>query len=88
MAIVYLTGERWRSGGPPGGPGRWGTIRLEWPGHVFERGDRVRERLTFGILIVLLIFLFAFVFAVLGKGEYEPGGERNAPPTLAVSLPA
>jgi hypothetical protein len=48
----------------------------------------VRERLTFGILIVLLIFLFAFVFAVLGKGEYEPGGERNAPPTLAVSLPA
>ena len=48
----------------------------------------MRERLTFGILIVLLIFLFAFVFAVLGKGEYEPGGEKDAPPTLAVSLPA
>jgi len=48
----------------------------------------VRERLTFGILVVLLIFLFAFVFAVLGKGEYEPGGERATPPTLAVSLPA
>ncbi len=47
----------------------------------------MRERLTFGILIVLLIFLFAFVFAVLGKGEYEPGGERDMPPTLAISIP-
>jgi hypothetical protein len=34
----------------------------------------VRERLAFGILIILLIFLFAFTFAVLGKGEYEPTG--------------
>ena len=33
---------------------------------------RLRERVAFGILIVLLIFLFAFTFAVLGKGEYEP----------------
>ncbi len=41
----------------------------------FERGDEVRERLAFGILIVLLIFLFALTFAVLGKGEYEPAGE-------------
>jgi hypothetical protein len=48
----------------------------------------VRERLTFGILILLLIFLFAFVFAVLGKGEYEPGGERESSPTLAMSIPA
>ena len=32
----------------------------------------MRERLAFGILIVLLIFLFAFTFAVLGKGEYVP----------------
>jgi hypothetical protein len=46
---------------------------------VFERGDQVRERLAFGILIVLLIFLFAFTFAVLGKGEYVPGG-GEAPP--------
>ena len=36
----------------------------------------MRERLAFGVLIILLIFLFAFTFAVLGKGEYEPtGGE-------------
>jgi hypothetical protein len=42
---------------------------------VDERGDEVRERLAFGILILLLILLFAFTFAVLGKGEYEPGGE-------------
>ena len=38
----------------------------------------MRERLAFGILIVLLIFLFAFTFAVLGKGEYEPTGEAPA----------
>ena len=40
----------------------------------------MRERLAFGILIVLLIFLFAFTFAVLGKGEYEPA---MVAPTLA-----
>jgi hypothetical protein len=44
----------------------------------------VRERLAFGVLIVLLIFLFAFTFAVLGKGEYEPGGE--APPQISSHL--
>jgi hypothetical protein len=43
---------------------------------VLERGDKVRERLAFGILILLLICLFAFTFAVLGKGEYEPTGEK------------
>jgi len=42
---------------------------------VFQRGDEVRERLAFGILILLLICLFAFTFAVLGKGEYKPSGE-------------
>jgi hypothetical protein len=51
---------------------------------VFERGDEVRERLAFGILILLLIILFAFTFAVLGKGEYEPAGE--APPQVSSSL--
>jgi hypothetical protein len=34
----------------------------------------LRERLAFAILIAVLIFLFAFTFAVLGKGEYVPGG--------------
>lgn len=48
----------------------------------------MRERLSFGILILVLIFLFAFTFAVLGKGEYEPGGERESGPTLALSMPA
>jgi hypothetical protein len=42
----------------------------------------VRERLAFGILIILLIFLFAFTFAVLGKGEYEPAGETQPPISL------
>ena len=36
----------------------------------------MRERLAFGILILLLICLFAFTFAILGKGEYEPTGEK------------
>ncbi len=47
----------------------------------------MRERLAFGILVLLLIFLFAFVFAVLGKGEYEPAlvspPLTQAPSTLA-----
>jgi hypothetical protein len=34
---------------------------------------------AFGILIVLLIFLFAFTFAVLGKGEYEPAQTAPLP---------
>jgi hypothetical protein len=44
----------------------------------------VRERLAFGILIILLIFLFALTFAVLGKGEYEPGGA--SPPQITSNL--
>jgi hypothetical protein len=51
---------------------------------IFERGDKVRERLAFGILILLLICLFAFTFAILGKGEYEPTGE--APHQVSRSL--
>ena len=51
---------------------------------VFERGDQVRERLAFGILILLLICLFAFTFAVLGKGEYEPTGLKS--PQISQSL--
>ena len=45
----------------------------------------MRERLAFGVLILLLIILFALTFAVLGKGEYEPGGEM-APPHVASAL--
>ena len=51
---------------------------------VLKRGDEVRERLAFGILILLLICLFAFTFAVLGKGEYEPTGEGS--PQISHSL--
>lgn len=45
----------------------------------------MRERLAFGILIILLIFLFAFTFAVLGKGEYEPA-RTSPPPQTSSSL--
>ena len=42
------------------------------------------ERLAFGILVAILIFLFAFVFAVLGRGEYEPSSEGSVEPTPIV----
>ncbi len=45
-------------------------------------GDEVRERLVFSIMVLLLVFLFAFTFAVLGKGEYEPDGGLISPPVL------
>ncbi|QYJ14476.1 hypothetical protein Rxycam_00272 [Rubrobacter xylanophilus DSM 9941] len=35
----------------------------------------MRERLAYGILVAILILLFAMTFAVLGKGEYEPSPE-------------
>lgn len=44
----------------------------------------MRERLAFGILVAILIFLFAFVFAVLGRGEYEPSSEGSAEPSPIV----
>ncbi len=50
-----------------------------------QRGDKLRERLAFGILVAILIFLFAFVFAVLGRGEYEPSTEGSVEPAPIVS---
>jgi uncharacterized membrane protein (DUF485 family) len=38
----------------------------------------VRERIAFGILVFILIFLLAFVFAVLGRGEYDPSVEEHS----------
>lgn len=38
----------------------------------------MRERVAFLIMVAILIFLFAFTFAILGKGSYEPSGEENA----------
>ena len=37
-----------------------------------------RERVAFLIMVAILVFLFAFVFAVLGKGEYEPSSEGGS----------
>lgn len=33
-----------------------------------------------GIMVLVLIFLFAVTFFVLGRGEYEPGGPESAIP--------
>jgi len=46
----------------------------------------VRERVAFTIMVAILIFLFAFTFAILGKGEYEPSHEGGAAPSLASSI--
>ncbi len=32
----------------------------------------MRERVAFTIMVAILVFLFAFTFAILGKGSYEP----------------
>lgn len=49
----------------------------------------MRERLAFGILVAILVFLFAFVFAVLGRGEYEPSSEgsvEHAPIVYSIQI--
>src|SRR5918998_1508469 len=64
------------------------TPCLVWYRMAPRRGSReeiwVRERVAFTIMVAILIFLFAFTFAVLGKGEYEPsvpsGGEGGSAP--------
>lgn len=43
----------------------------------------MRERLAMGIMVLVLIFLFAVTFFVLGRGEYEPGGHESAIPQPA-----
>ena len=62
-------------------------IGIEWrDDEAYERRS-VRERLAFVIMVAILIFLFAFTFAVLGKGEYEPSHEGGSAP-LQASVPA
>ena len=46
----------------------------------------MRERVAFVVLVTVLILLFAFTFAVLGKGEYEPSHEGGAAPVQASAL--
>ncbi|MDQ3912062.1 MAG: hypothetical protein M3305_09905 [Actinomycetota bacterium] len=48
----------------------------------------MRERVAFMILVAVLILLFAFTFAVLGKGEYEPSSEEGGAAPLQASLSA
>ncbi len=43
----------------------------------------MRERIVFGIMVLVVIFLFALVFAVLGKGEYETSTEGAPQPALS-----
>lgn len=53
----------------------------------------MRERLSIGILVGVMIFLIAFVFAILGKGEYEPptsgeSGSANTGSQIALVAPS
>ena len=43
----------------------------------------MRERVAFTIMVAILIFLFAFTFAILGKGEYQPSQEGRSMPSQA-----
>ena len=57
------------------------------PTRTFGEEIWVRERVAFLIMVAILIFLFAFTFAILGKGSYEPSGEENASaPAFLVSV--
>lgn len=42
-----------------------------------------RESFAFGLLIFVLITLFAITFFVLGRGEYEPGGTQGSAERVA-----
>lgn len=46
------------------------------------------QNIAFGILVFILIVLFAIVFFVLGKGEYKPGGAYVTPPPIVASAQA
>ena len=48
-------------------------------------GVEVRERIEFMVLVTVLILLFAFTFAILGKGEYEPSHDGGTAPVQASS---
>ena len=48
----------------------------------------MRERVAFTIMVAILIFLFAFTFAILGKVEYEPSHEGGSAPLQASSVSA
>jgi hypothetical protein len=39
---------------------------------VCNKGDDMRERIAYLLMIGIMILLIAVVFAVLGKGEYQP----------------
>lgn len=54
--------------------------------HEPLRGEKVRERLVYGVLVAILIMLFAFVFAILGRGEYEPSAGFLDIPAISQTL--
>lgn len=50
---------------------------MEDVGNLRKEGDRM-ARMSVIILVAVMIMLFAVVFAVLGKGEYEPPAPEGA----------
>ncbi len=46
-------------------------------GDICNKGDNVRERLAYLIVIAMLILLITFVLAVLGKGEWQPPSRQE-----------
>ena len=58
------------------------------PPRTLEEEIWVRERVAFVIMVAVLIFLFSFTFAILGKGSYEPSDGGVPVPAHASPIPA
>ena len=52
-------------------------VRVECFRWNLNEGDDVRERVAYLFMIAMLIVLIAVVFAVLGKGEYQPPAPKE-----------
>lgn len=64
--------------------GRTRRFTVEYVRGMQSRRGAAVERIAVGIMIAVMILLFAFVFAILGRGEYEPGG--NSQPVISENV--
>jgi hypothetical protein len=47
------------------------------PDKICNKGDDMRERMAYLLMVCVMILLIAVVFAVLGKGEYQPPSPKG-----------
>jgi len=46
----------------------------------------VRERIVFGLMVFILIMLFAILFYVLGRGEYQAKADLWSQPVASSTM--